>query len=150
MKVIQKWNMKDIEYLKEEKKAYLDKYSYDFLTSYNFVFKTYRGWDKLIYENEFLELEIAYEINQYGIMLFVYMTISPRRSNKRYEIKDILIQQNIENVNQLIREYEKGKETGGIQTTEIAILLILNKYVPDILNGENTNWEANVKPTCFV
>jgi len=136
-----------IERLIQKERVLLDKFSSDILSANGFVFKSYRDSLKLIYENEFLELEFSYEINQYGIMLFCYMAITPRASNKRYEIKDILIQQNVENVQQLIREYEKGKETDRLQTTESAVLLILDKYTPNILNGENTEWEANVKPT---
>lgn len=136
-----------IEHLKKKERVLLDKFSSDILCANGFIFKTYRDNLKLIYENEFLELEFSYDINRYGTMLFSYLVISPRASGKRYEIKDILSQQNVKNVQQLIREYEKGKETGRLQTTESAILLILDKYVPDILNGKNTKWEAFVKPT---
>lgn len=139
--------MKNGENLTQEMREYLDKYSNNILTSNGYEFKTYRGYEKIIYENTHNELEFSYEINQYGIMLPTYIAISPKKSGKRYNVIDILNQQNIENVDNLIHEYENGKETGELQTTDIALLHIINKHLGEILNGKNVNWEADVKET---
>jgi len=139
--------MKNVEDLKKEKRDYLDHYSFNILTENGYIFKIYRGYEKIIYENEYAELEFSYEINQYNIMLHTYIAISPKSSSIRYNVIDILNQQNIENLDDLIREYKKGKETGEFQTTDIALLLIIDKHLGEILNGKNTDWEVDVKET---
>ncbi len=80
-------------------------------------------------------------------MLFGYIATSPKESNKRYNVIDVLNQQNKSCLDDLILAYEKGKDTGRFQTTDVALLLIMDKYISTVLKNGNVDFELSVKPT---